>query len=195
MTSRLVPIPEWDPTGFLPLFLDSPVLGEDCSPYSVRLTDLVLRFGDTSVRRNLLNGLLDYRATLHGAGLRDGFQWVNGSFVEDTTQHGRGEPNDIDVVTFFRIPGEQTQGHFAQNNRSLFDQEANRRRYGVDAYPVVLDASDLSHLVRMTTYWSSLWSHDRAYQRKGYLEIELSDSEDAAARAVLDQATANEVGE
>ena len=195
MNIRRGPIPDWDPGGFLPPYLDSPASSEGRSPYYVGLTDLVLRFGDTTARRELLVGLMGYRAALHAAGLRHGFQWVNGSFVEDTTQHGHREPNDIDVVTFLRIPGDQTQAHLAQNNRPLFDLEANRRRYGVDAYTVVLDAGDPSHLVRMTAYWNNLWSHDLNRHWKGYLEIDLSDDEDAAARATLGEAANREVEE
>ena len=132
---------------------------------------------------------------LHAAGVRDGFQWVNGSFVEDTTQHAQREPRDIDLVTFLQLPGECTQEELAQANSSLFDLRANRRQYGVDTYTVILDAGDLPYLVRMSAYWNSLWSHDRNRQWKGYVEIELSDIEDAAARAALDRADTREVEE
>ena len=195
MTSGLGPIPNWDPSGVLPPFLDSPVSGDGRSPYRVRLTDLVLRFGDTTARRALLNGLLDYRAALHAAGLQDGFQWVDGSFVEDTIQHEQREPNDIDVVTFFRPPEESTQDQLAQANPSLFRPGAIKRQYAVDAYTVALDTGDQIYLVRMTAYWNNLWSHDRNRHWKGYLEIDLSDDEDAAARAILGEAANREVEE
>lgn len=193
MTSRLVPIPEWDPSGFLPPFLESPVSGESRSPYRVRLTDLVLRFGDTTDRRSLLGGLLGYRAALHTAGLRDGFQWVNGSFVEDTTRQERREPNDIDVVTYFRTPEESTQDQLVEANPDLFHPAAVRRQYQVDAYTVALDTGNQPYLVRVTAYWNNLWSHDRDRHWKGYLEIDLSDDEDAAARAILREAASREV--
>ena len=195
MTSGLGPIPNWDPSGVLPPFLDSPVSGDGRSPYHVRLTDLVLRFGDTTARRKLLGGLLDYRSVLHAAGLRDGFQWVNGSFVEDTTQHGEREPSDIDVVSFFRIPNGQTQERFWQDNGSLFDLALNKDRYGVDAYPVVLDAGSLPYLVRITVYWNNLWSHNRNRHWKGYLEINLTYDDDATARAILGEEANREVEE
>ena len=121
MTSEPGPIPDWDPSGLLPPFLDSPALGGSRSPYHAGLTDMVLRFGDTGDRRKLLRGLLDYRAALHAADLRVGFQWVNGSFVEDTAQHAQREPNDIDLVTFLQLPDERTQAQWFQDNPSLFD--------------------------------------------------------------------------
>ena len=193
MTGKLDPIPDWDPRGVLPPFLDSPTSGGGRSPYRVGLTDLVLRFSDTRDRRELLSGLLDYRGALHAAGVRAGLQWVNGSFVEDTTQHSRREPRDIDLVTFLQLPDERTQGEWVQDNPSLFDPRANRHQYGVDAYAVVLDPGDLFSLVRESVYWNGLWSHDRNHQWKGYVEIDLSSDEDGAARAALDEAANREV--
>ena len=195
MTSRFDPIPNSDPSGLLPPFVGSPTSGGQRSPYPVGLTDVVLRFGDTSARRKLLTGFLDYRAALHTAGMREGFQWINGSFVEDTMHRYLREPKDIDVVPFFRCPRGQTQAQLVQANPSLFAPGANRRQYCVDAYTVVLEIDDLPYLVRRTAYWSSLWSHDRSYRWKGYLEISLSDSEDVTARAALDRATTQEVEE
>ena len=50
-------------------------------------------------------------------------------------------------------------------------------------------------LVRVAAYWNSIWSHDRRHQWKGYLEIDLSPDEDAAARGVLREAAIREVEE
>ena len=160
------------------------------SPYRVGLLDLVLRFADTAARQTLLTRLLGYRAALHSAGVLDGFQWLNGSFVENTMQNAMREPNDIDVVSFLYLPAGQTQEALVKANASLFDHMAMKRQYSVDAYPVVLDTNNLAYLVRTTAYWNNLWSHDRNQQWKGYLEIDLSDSEDATARAQLEE-TAN----
>ena len=153
----------------------------------------MLRFSDTRDRRELLIGLLDYRAALHTAGVRVGLQWVNGSFVEDTIHRAQREPSDIDLVTFFQLPDERTQGQWLQDNRSLFDPKANKCQYGVDAYAVVLDGGDLLSMVRKIAYWNSLWSHDRNHRWKGYLEIDLASDDDAAARAALDEAANGEV--
>ena len=181
MTSKRGPIPDWDASGLLPPFLDIPTSGEGRSPYHVGLIDMVLRFGDTADRRALLTGLLDYRAALHAAGVREGFQWINGSFVEDTMGHSNREPNDIDLVTFFHTPAGQPQEALVY----LFRPQATKSQYGVDAYAVVLNEDGFSYLVRLAAYWNGLWSHGRSRQWKGYLEIDLSDSEDAAARAAL----------
>ena len=193
MTSSLGSIPEWDPSGLLPPYLISSSLGEEGSPYPVRLADIILRFGDTTARRTLLAGLLGFRAALHTAGVHEGFQWLNGSFVEDKMGRSGEEPNDIDVVTFFHIPAGQTKEALAKAAPSLFDPREAKRLYGVDAYPVVLDPDRLSYLVGISAYWNSLWSHSRNGQWKGYLEVALSDDDDTVARAVLDEAASREV--
>ena len=143
----------------------------------------------------LLTGLLDYRAALHAAGVRDGFQWLNGSFVEDKMGRLGQEPNDIDLVTFLRLPTGQTQQTLAGAYPVLFDSRDAKNRYGADAYPMVLDGNNPSYLVVRAAYWNSVWSHDRSHQWKGYLEIDLSDSEDAAARAALEAADKREAEE
>ncbi len=185
-------IPSWDHAGHLPPFFGEAASPAQRSPYLVGLADLALRFGDTQERRRLIAGLLDYRAALHAAGLQDGFQWIDGSFVEDTMVHSQREPADIDVVTFFRLVGGQEQQTLVEENPSLFDPRANRRRYGVDAYTVDLDGGNPSFLVRTVAYWNSLWSHDRNQNWKGYLEVDLLGSDDAAARAVLDESAGRE---
>ena len=192
MASRFGSIPEWNHSGLLPPFIGSPTSAGQSSPYSVGLTDLVLRYGDTVFRRTLLTGLLDFRADLHNAGVQQGFQWVNGSFVENTMQRSQHEPNDIDVVTCFRLPDKLKQATLEKANPSLFDPATNKQKYGLDAYFIVLDQANIPFLVKRIVYWHSLWSHNRYHQWKGYLEIDLSDSEDAAARAALDEAAARE---
>ena len=187
-------IPDWNPSGVLPAFVGFPTSGSLRSPYAVGLTDLVLRLGDTTERRKHLVGLLDYRAALNSIGVTNGFQWINGSFVEDTMSHSRPEPKDIDVVTLFHLPDGTTQDQLIQTNRILFTPGCTRARYGVDAYHVVLDSKSLHFLVRRITYWNNLWSHDRKSRWKGYLEVDLSDSEDAEARTAL-SASAGRGGE
>jgi hypothetical protein len=154
------------------------------SPYNVPLTELVLRLGSTPTRRSLLMGLLDYRVACHRIGMRDGFQWVNGSFVECASPQDGGEPSDIDVVTFFHVPTGETQESLLQADASLFDFRESKAKYKIDGYFVGLD-NDLQYLVRTITYWNSLWSHTRQDVRKGYLQIALSDDNDVVARTVI----------
>ena len=146
--------------------------------------DLALRFGTTAHRQTLLNGLLELRSAFRGIGLLEGFQWVDGSFVDDSAHWGR-EPQDIDIVTFAHPPHGKTQRQLWEENRELVHPPFTKAKYGVDSYLVILEPSDLVSLTNQVVYWTSLWSHDRNSQWKGYLQIDLSDSGDAAAKAVL----------
>ena len=189
------PIPDWDASGNLPPFVGGPASQQNRSPYSIGLVDLALRFGSTHARKKLLKGLLDYRAALHNAGILRGFQWIDGSFVEDTTQHHSREPNDIDVVTFFELPPGQTEIQLLQANQPIFDLASIKAQFGVDGYPVVLSICNWSYLVRKVTYWQSLWSHDRNFRWKGFLEIDLSNVQDHIAKGILNMDAIEEVGE
>lgn len=137
-------------------------------------------------RRELLLGLLDFRAGLHEVGLADGFQWVDGSFVEDSMQRDGREPRDLDVVTFYRLSNDLDEVALVSRSRLLFDRVANMRRFQADAHFVGLQSGDSHYMSQRITYWHRLWSHTREGETKGYLQIDLSNSEDGVARAALE---------
>lgn len=105
------PIPHWNDDGFLPAADSVEPTSWERSPYSVSLFGLIERFGTSEIRIRLLQGLLDFRVELHNAGLHSGFQWIDGSFVENVEETANRSPNDIDVVTFFYIPNGHTPGN------------------------------------------------------------------------------------
>ena len=194
MVANPNPIPNWDERGSLPPYLGEAGAFGNRSPYRVSLTAIVQRFGNTAARRELLTGLLDFRAALHQAGLTRGFQWVNGSFVTDIMQIANREPRDIDVVTFFHLPDGHTPASFAQEFPEILNRENNRILYRIDTLFMVLDNDDMRYMANVCAYWNNLWSHTREedtsrVQWKGFLEIDLSDHEDAVARISLDRAT------
>ena len=188
MTSGLNAIPDWNYDGVLSAREgDDPVAGIR-SPYAVSLVDLVERFGSTQRRRRLLRGLLDFRAELHKAGLVQGFQWVNGSFMENVEQNDGRPPNDIDLVTFFYIPEGHTSDTISQALGSLLNPAETKENFSVDAYFSQLNQIDLEIIIKRSTYWYSLWSHTRTEKWKGYLQIDLAaDDHDGLAWALLDQ--------
>ena len=95
-----VPIPPWTSRGVLPSIDPGDPTGGDRSPYPASLLDVVMRFSTSPERRTILQGLLDYRAALHRMGLVSGFQWLDGSFLENIELLESRSPRDIDVVTF-----------------------------------------------------------------------------------------------
>jgi hypothetical protein len=170
---RTVEIPKWNAYGVLPPFNEEHPTSFERSPYLVNLEDVIERFGTSSKRKSLLENFLRFRNKIHNAGLISGFQWLNGSFLENVDANEHREPNDIDVVTFYRLPENQTQQKLLDCYPDVFENELAKKEYLVDSYFVELRQNDLGFLIRNTTYWYSIWSHRRNYQWKGFLEVEL----------------------
>ena len=194
MIDNFIPIPDWDHRGLLPPLLGEPTLAGSSPPFPVRLTETALRFADSLERRRLFLGFLDFRQALYDAGLTDGFQLVDGSYVEDTLQRRGRDPADIDLVTFFRTPQGKSQSEMLTSFPDLFDSRITKERYGVDAYFVGLDNEDQFYLTKAIAFWNNLWHHTREGERKGYLAIDLSNAEDTEARAIVGQLMENEAG-
>lgn len=182
MLPNINPIPEWNFSGFLPANYE----GEPLSPYERSLLDVAMRFGNTIERRQLLTGLLDFRAELHNAGLVRGFQWIDGSFVENIEEIENRTPRDIDVVTFFYIPGEHTQESLFQAFPDIFNHQDVKCAHKIDSYFVPLNQVSSETIVSRSIYWNSLWSHNRDDVWKGYLQLDLANHKDAEARAELE---------
>lgn len=180
-----VPIPHWNAQGVIPPVDVASPTSANRSPYVVTLNDLVMRFGISVERRRILDGLLRYRAALHGLGVTQGFQWLDGSFLEHIEVLDARPPNDIDVVTFFHLPAGETQASLASGAPTLFDSQIAKQNFYVDAYLVCLGGRS-EKLVERSAYWYSVWSHRRNQMWRGYVQIDLSPSEDATATSLLD---------
>jgi len=178
-------IPDWTAQGVLPPVDLLDPTSANRSPYQASVTDFVLRFASSNERCQIIDGLLRYRAALKEAGLTRGFQWVDGSFLEEVETLESRPPNDIDVVTFFQLPAGKTQTDIAAKHADLVDHDQVRTKYHVDAYLVHL-GSDSERLVRQSSYWYSVWSHRRNLAWKGFVEIDLDDIHDPNARALLE---------
>jgi hypothetical protein len=183
-----VAIPNWNAQGVLPpIDSENTTLGER-SPYAVSLADIVLRYGTSKERLKILKGFLDFRAELHTTGLAQGFQWVDGSFLENIEVIENRIPRDMDIVTFYHVPAGQTQEKLANLAPRLFNPVCTKQDYAVDAYFVTLNDGPPEPLIGLSAYWYSLWSHRRNGQWKGYLQIDLSSGEDQVANANLAKA-------
>jgi hypothetical protein len=187
-----VAIPAWTADGVLPPINAAQPTSVERSPYIVSLTDYVLRFSDTTERRAVLSGFLNHRAALHKVGLVEGFQWLNGSFLEQVELLEGRPPNDLDVVTFYRLPEGKTQRDILDADPSLFDHDQLKTHYRVDAYFADL-GTQAEQLTRRSVYWYSMWSHRRNRVWKGFVQVDLAPTEDASALATL--ATAGSQGD
>ena len=179
------PIPDWSYSGVLPPIDENEA---PSSPYEVSLYDVVARFCETESRRHLVKGLLDFRARLHYASLIRGFQWIDGSFVENAEEARERPPEDIDVVTFFRIPDNHTEETLLRSFPELFNRRGVKDTHGVDSYFVPMNGDALESIVSWSVYWNSLWSHRKGdLLWKGYLQVDLSIGQDAEALAELER--------
>ena len=182
-----VPIPPFDTIlNVLPPHLGDPRLPSDLSPYPCTVVELCNRFATSPKRKSILEGFLNFRQELFNLNLT-GFQWIDGSFLEDIeAQEGR-DPGDIDVVSFtdstMDLPALKT--HIASSNPHLLQRAHVKATYFVDHFLMPLGSLPVE-IVDQTRYWYGLFSHRRDRLWKGMLVIKLVDSaDDNAARTIL----------
>lgn len=191
-----MPIPGFTIDGVIPPFIGPHGpggLAQDMTPYVASALEVVHSLGGSDRRRAILTGWLGYRAQLRASGITSGFQWLDGSFVEQK------EPNDMDVVTFFRRPAHAQSdteiGLWAGARRHLFDRVGIKTNFLLDAFLVDL-GGDAESIVNVSRYWLGLFSHRRVDGLwKGMLQVRLEDAaDDAAALAALAPAAASTTG-
>lgn len=179
-------IPAWNMAGVIPPIRPGQQGGSsDRSPYIVPLAMVMDRFALSSERGAILLGLLAYRAALHGLGIVSGFQWLDGSFVEDIEMQENSPPNDIDVVTYFNLPPGDTQITLATRAGNIFDHAHVKNTYHLDSYSSTLGGAASNSFIRQATYWYSMWSHRRDGMWKGFVQVDLDPAQDAIATSIL----------
>jgi len=149
------------------------------------MEEICQKWGSDPVRRNILSGLLRLRQDLLAVGLQNGFQWLDGSFVEDCESRNSRSPGDVDVITFFHpyILNPQAPTNLVA---TLGNSVLTKGQYQVHhMYVPLLLPPD--QLVNHTHFWYGLFTHTKSDNvRKGILRVELnSPPEDAAATAHL----------
>ena len=135
--------PNWNSQGIIPPIPAPPQFAteEPRSPYVVSLLEVVQRFSNSPKRIAILRGFLQYRDALHRAGLQSGFQWLDGSFLENKESMLGQDPGDIDVATFFYLPEGISQLDLLGRDALAFgpDGLARKNAFFVDAYLIPLD--------------------------------------------------------
>jgi len=185
---NVVPIPLWNSHGVLPpVYPGYPGNSDFRSPFKVSLRDFLQQFSITLERRAILKGFLDYRSQLRAAGFTEGFQWVNGSFVENVELLRGRAPNDIDVVTFLALPQGETEESLEKKHPHLFDDEGIKQRFHTDSYYFFSGADySVKWIIDNTIYWYSMWAHQRdSLTWKGFLEIDLASTIDEELQKFL----------
>jgi hypothetical protein len=149
------------------------------SPYAVTALEIATTLATSDDRKTILRGWLRHRSELRLLGFTRGFQWLDGSFVEDKI------PRDLDVVTFLYRPPAVTNGtalaKLMRANLNIFGRAPAKAQYRLDFFPVDLDGS-AEGLVGLTRYLLGLFSHRRGDDVwKGMLQVRLEDAADDAA--------------
>ena len=155
-------IPPWNHQHVLPLVLSpsKSLRRGDRFPYRATMLDLVDRFAIYAKRMRTLDGFLQYRSALRDKGIRGGFQWIGGSFVENVEKIELRSPKDIDVVSFF-YPIDLNPDNYV----GLFDAKTTMERFQVHASGIRLGTPLTPEIVRMVGYWYGMWAHRRDLSR------------------------------
>ncbi|PSV14950.1 DUF6932 family protein [Photobacterium kishitanii] len=184
-------IPNFNASGVLPPYLaDDPIRPDSMSPYKIGLAEFVAHFATSPERKLLLRGFLNYRSKMKGLGFSSGFQWIDGSFVEDVEKIKGRAPADIDFVTFSELPESiQSKDDWDQlfyENQDLFDTDISKTEFMCDAYYVNIRTNPIS-LINQTRYWFGIFSHQRSTSLwKGILEIDFDEDESDALRFIAE---------
>ena len=178
----------WNPSGVLPpIAPNEHPAGLNRSPYLMTLAETADFFVTTEARLKIFRGFVLYRRALYDAGFCKGFQWLNGSFVEQIEMTRKKPPKDTDVVTFVHLPQDcHSQKDLLGKYPDLFTPAKAKTLFQVDGYTVILGGPMTPEAVRQVTYWYSLWSHQReTHVWKGFVQISLNPAEDKAAEEIL----------
>lgn len=184
-------IPAQNLAGVLPPFLPEigPTKQNAMSPYKASLMELAQKYASNTARIEILHGLLKYRDELRKVGIISGFQWIDGSFVEDAEKIKGKPPGDIDVVTFADRPAGILAPQWQQlvNARGdLFQPALSKTMYKCDAYFIDTTLPPL-YLISSARFWFGLFSHQReTFVWKGLIEVSMID-DDSAVKKFLDK--------
>ncbi|HEY2343535.1 MAG TPA: hypothetical protein VGH90_10915 [Chthoniobacteraceae bacterium] len=184
-----MPIPNFDHNEVLPPHLGDPRRPDELTPFPTTSEEVCQRFATSPERRTILDGWLNFRSELSNIGITNGFQWLDGSFLENVEATQGRAPNDLDVVTFYYPPAGVTAAALLpvlqRELPEFFDRPASKARFHLDHFGIHLGTSGIG-LVDNTRYWAGLFSHRRDGVWKGMLRVELNTAaHDITAAAVL----------
>lgn len=180
-----MPIPPFDPiTNVLPPHSGDPRDPAQMSPYYCTVEELCDRFATSTARKRILQRFLDFRSELFALGIK-GFQWLDGSLVENIEMLEAREPADIDVITFVGDPADPVAlNRTMATTPNLLNRTYVKSQYFVDHFWVPLGSTP-ALIVDQTRYWCALFSHRRNGLWKGMLVVDLINPMDDQAAAII----------
>lgn len=178
ITFKLVmPIPDFDHNHVIPPHVGDPSNRSDVSPFECTTFELCQKFSTSKERIEILQKFLDFRKRTVNSGIKVGFQWLDGSFLENIEESEGRNPNDLDVVTFY--------GGLTMNDQFMaktffpefFSPKMAREKFSVDHYAIDFNF-DPDVTIDQTRYWLQLFTHKRNGIWKGMLKIPLNTVKD-----------------
>ena len=188
-----MPIPPFDMRGLMPAFLGSDETTVDRSPYWTTMSELATVLGTTPHRRQLLRNLIGYRALIATDAYQAGFQFIDGSFVENIEATASRSPGDIDVFSILHAPAKYHGPHPSWGSsgvhfwfNEIVDRAKNKHRFSLDTYAVLFEELNPIQFIQYVIYWYSLFSHQKVTLAwKGFAALQLDPADDQAALAAL----------
>lgn len=168
-----MPIPDFDHNNVIPPHLGNPTEPSHLSPYECSILDLCHKFAFSKDRIEILKGLVKFRQRINENGIIYGFQWLDGSFLENIEKSENRPPNDLDIITFFGGLTSENQSLIIASFPEFADSILSKNSFKLDHYPV-----DYSYhpyfTVERTRYWIQLFTHKRNGIWKGILRLSLN---------------------
>jgi len=165
-------IPDFDDNSVLPPHRGDPRDPSDVSPYPCTSLELCQRFSTSPDRREMLENLLTFRERIRSCGITQGYQWLDGSFLEDVETRENRAPNDLDVLTLYWGYDLDFQRQVFQRFPEFADRNLAKDNFQLDHFPVDIGYSSET-TVELVRYWIQLFSHNRDGIWKGMLRIDL----------------------
>lgn len=166
-------IPPFDHNNVLPPFQGGdPTKRGSLSPYKSDIMEFCQYFAKTPARKDILKGFVEFRIECLKYGIQLGYQWIDGSFVENVEISQRRDPHDIDVVTICALTDPNQQIAIANNFPAFVDPRLSKIKYKVDHYLCLVNVSPFA-TIENVKYWNQLFGHNRAGTWKGMIELPL----------------------
>ncbi len=168
-----MPIPSFDHNNVLPPHMGNPTDKTHLSPYSCTILELCHQFSTSGQRIAILKNYITFRQRMTSLGIIIGFQWLDGSFMENIERSESREPNDLDIVTFFGGISRADQANLIKIFPEFASPVLAKNTYKLDHYAV-----DYTYhpdvTVEQTRYWLQLFTHNRIGVWKGILRLPLN---------------------
>ena len=166
-------IPDFDHNLVIPPHIGTPTKPSQLSPYACTSLELCEKFSYTNERIEILTGFINFRLRMNELDIKTGFQWLDGSFLEDIESKENRAPRDLDLVTFYRNISLDRQNEIIKTFPEFANPEAAKEKYYMDHYPVDYGYNP-DTTVELSRYWVQLFSHNRDQVWKGMLRLELN---------------------